>query len=411
MHQHLCQGTFTKRKQPYASIGSTFCTPKGAVLKPIAVAGIATSMPLEFPSFDENAGNMIHGMAPHELFNNAIDTRRSGWRRYFTGKDAISFINSQCSHYVYSFANFIQFHNFRQEKRDAYKNLISILGQAEVPLIPLGIGAQAPDHSNISADDLPSEAIEFMKFLGEKAELISVRGEFTARVFRELAGVENTVVTGCPSFFSQPQAFKKLYDFVQSPEKSLGVAFNATKLRDPHERRLMLRSVLQDMYWVEVHDDETHQFALKALNDPNNAEVPSYWSVYVDSDRPRVTKEELINHFSRRYRLFRDVQPWYQFHSEETRFSFGTRFHGNMAALLAGRPGMWVTHDSRTKELTRTLHLPNIPLEEAVEMTTPDLEAKAHNDLGALFDNLQPMFDTFNGFLDHYGLPAQKLDF
>ena len=72
---------------------------------------------------------------------------------------------------------------------------------------------------------------------------------------------------------------------------------------------------------------------------------------------------------------------------------------------------MWVTHDSRTEELTQTLHLPNISLEDAVEMPTPELERKARNDLDGLFDNLQPMFSTFNEFLSHYGLPAQKLDF
>lgn len=47
---------------------------------------------------------------------------------------------------------------------------------------------------------------------------------------------------------------------------------------------------------------------------------------------------------------------------ENISFAFGTRFHGNMVAMHNGIPALWVTHDSRTKELTDFLHLPSIPL-------------------------------------------------
>ena len=48
-------------------------------------------------------------------------------------------------------------------------------------------------------------------------------------------------------------------------------------------------------------------------------------------------------------------------------FAFGTRFHGNMEAFRNGVPALWITHDSRTEELTNYLHLSSIKLSEAIK--------------------------------------------
>lgn len=95
-------------------------------MKPIAVGGIAQEMVDDFPFSDENAGNLIHGTAPFEMFTGTVDVRRSGWRKYYTASTPIEFINNQCSHYIFSCANMIQFNNFTERKRDAYVSLTSI---------------------------------------------------------------------------------------------------------------------------------------------------------------------------------------------------------------------------------------------------------------------------------------------
>lgn len=377
-------------------------------MKPIAVGGIAQFMEDDFPFSDENAGNMIHGRAPFEMFPSAVDVRRSGWRDHFTASTAIDFINEKCSHYIFSCANFIQFENHTDRKREAYRSLMKNLERCEVPLVIFGLGAQAPASGEPQIDDLPVEAIEFMKFLGEKCTMISVRGEFTARVFREFAGVTNTMVTGCPSFFQRPNSFGELRKFLAGPRKGR-VSFNATHFRKPGERALLQRAIQEDNFWLEVHDKDIHQFALDAMTIPELAEVPLPLRALLDGPRPTLTRAELVDYFARRYRIFRDVRPWYQFNRELVRLSYGTRFHGNMAALLAGRPGLWLTHDSRTAELTRTLHLPNVTVDFAANTPAAELEALA--DYQDMFDHLSGLFVTFNEYLSIFGLENVELKF
>lgn len=375
-------------------------------MKPIAVGGIAQDMVDEFPFSDENSGNMIHGRAPYEMFSNAIDVRRSGWRKYYQASTPIDFINDQCSHYIFSCANFIQFDNFTERKRAAYQSLQKSLEPVEVPLVIFGLGAQAPASGEITSDGLPEEAIDFMKFLGEKCKVISVRGEFTARVFRELAGVENTLVTGCPSFFQRPEAFGELREFLKGPRDGV-LFYNATHLRSKDERELMRRAIQEHQYWLEVHSSDVHRFHLDSVIEPELAEPPVALRYLLAGENPELSRAAVVDYFAHRYRIFRDTRPWYQFNKEYVRLSYGTRFHGNMAALLAGRPGLWLTHDSRTAELTRTLHLPAITVSEAAKMTTGEIEASA--DFDPMFEALPTLFSTFNEYLSEYGLPEREL--
>src|SRR5699024_6095735 len=162
---------------------------------------------------------------------------------------------------------------------------------------------------------------------------ISVRGEFTARVFRELAGVENTLVTGCPSFFQRPEAFGELEQYLKSRRRG-SLFYNATHLRSAPEKALIRRAIMDDQFWLEVHDADIHRFSVQALRDPELAEVPVTLRWMLEGASPEITRAQLVDYFSRRYRLFRDVRPWYQFNKEHVSLSYGTRFHGNMAALL-----------------------------------------------------------------------------
>ncbi len=50
---------------------------------------------------------------------------------------------------------------------------------------------------------------------------------------------------------------------------------------------------------------------------------------------------------SDRVRFFLDPKTWFE-HLSHYDFSFGTRIHGNIAALLAGTPALLLAHDSRT---------------------------------------------------------------
>jgi polysaccharide pyruvyl transferase WcaK-like protein len=61
---------------------------------------------------------------------------------------------------------------------------------------------------------------------------------------------------------------------------------------------------------------------------------------------------------SDRVRFFLDPTTWFE-HLAQYDFSFGTRIHGNIAALLAGTPALLLAHDSRTLELAEYHEIPH----------------------------------------------------
>ena len=72
----------------------------------------------------------------------------------------------------------------------------------------------------------------------------------------------------------------------------------------------------------------------------------------------------------RRTRLYADPWPWLA-DLAAFDFSFGTRIHGNIAALLAGTPAYVLAHDSRTLELARYFEIPHTAMPDVRRMSTP----------------------------------------
>ena len=84
-------------------------------------------------------------------------------------------------------------------------------------------------------------------------------------------------------------------------------------------------------------------------------------------------------------------------------FSFGTRIHGNIAALLAGTPACVLAHDSRTLEIARYFEIPHRSLRELpADIDAADLYAAA--DFDAFNAGLPGRFATFAAYLARHGL-------
>jgi hypothetical protein len=78
-----------------------------------------------------------------------------------------------------------------------------------------------------------------------------------------------------------------------------------------------------------------------------------------------------------------------------------------MAAVVSGKPAIWVTHDERTKELTEFMHLPSIDIEHAldIDLLTP-LKKDLYDDF---FDHYPKLINNFNEYLNANALPILKI--
>lgn len=79
------------------------------------------------------------------------------------------------------------------------------------------------------------------------------------------------------------------------------------------------------------------------------------------------------------------------------------RFHGNMIAAINGNPSIWITHDSRTRELCETISLPSVDIENI----------RDYSSLEEIIDSLKGKFDPskyyeklneYKKFLEYNGI-------
>ena len=364
----------------------------------IAVTGCRRELPSTFPlETAENSGNMIHANAPFEMFDGCFFRYADHWR--ITGaKSWHEFVNKNCSHLIVTLTN-----TFRLNSDDGsrFRRFHESLQKIDKPIVVFGMGVQSWDDDLANAT-LPAEGVELMKFLGERCEAVGVRGEMTQRAFRHFAGVENTFVTGCPSMFSRPQQLVELARNLDASAPGQP-AFCGTRLHEPDEKQMLHRAIRAGAFLVEPVSKFNHRFYVDVTQNKTDPEVPYFLRDYVSSTSNGNAVDELRSYFASRYRLFRQLGPWYDFNSESVAFTYGTRFHVNMASVLSGKPALWVTHDSRTRELTEFLHLPSIDLADAVEMDPSDVRARL--DYDDFFSHIGGLFDTFNEYLAINGLP------
>jgi hypothetical protein len=252
-------------------------------------------------------------------------------------------INEQFDAYVVPFAN-----AFRPQYEPTLKRWAELIERLRIPVTILGVGAQ----STIDGDFEPLAELDrtvrrFAAAVLERGPSIGVRGEFTAEYLGRLGFRGDTVqVIGCPSvFIDGPALTIRKRD---SPlERSDPISVNAAPyqpelgpvIRRHHERYDDVVYVAQDPGMLELL---TYGRSTAAV--PRPAGFPN------DADDPMVR--------AGRARIFTSVAPWLAVMRGRT-FTFGSRLHGNLAAIMAGGPAYILVHDSRTLEVARYLELPH----------------------------------------------------
>jgi hypothetical protein len=104
-----------------------------------------------------------------------------------------------------------------------------------------------------------------------------------------------------------------------------------------------------------------------------------------------------------RMRFFVDSSTWIQFLSERD-FSFGTRIHGNIAALAGGTPAHVIAHDSRTLELARFHQIPHTRVPDLPQPVDAAALYEASN-FDAFNQGHRGRFERFGAFLARNRLP------
>lgn len=332
-----------------------------------------------------NTGNLVFSQAVHRLLSTAENELASSTLL----TESAGALNAEVDHVVIPLAN-----AFRPDfvsRLDAISTLVEGL---RVPVTVVGVGAQASlAGQQKSTDTVTAATRRFVRAVLERSPSIGVRGEFTRDYLRSLGfGDEHVEVIGCPSMFmwGPELAVERKVDALTP---SSPIAFNVS----PYVGRMgPLSRHCAERYPNLVYMGQNIQTLELLLY----GTYPTGKSTMAAGGAPVTLEHPLIR--QGRTRFFLDPQTWID-HLTGYDFSFGTRIHGNIAALLAGTPALLLAHDARTLELAEYHEIPHRLITD-IDATSDPVELYAETSWERLTRGHPARWDRFSAFLAEHRL-------
>ena len=321
-----------------------------------AVIGVE---PWSWPG-DDNSGNIIHAAAARRMLSKYREYKNPGeWT-----PAQIDQLRSNHSHVVYVTANLIRLGVPRDhpsiKKHVADQAILARnIERTGLPVVVFGLGSQAKLDGPYEFSIAP-ETLRLLKVLSEHSDKIAVRGEFTADACVKM-GVKNVEVIGCQSMFWHRSPHFRL-ELTQPKQVAVKkIAFNFTDARSEgklvHQAMILGHDVIGQANGGE-EDLKQGKPGMAAAD-----RVRLSWDVELAIEAGLLERKQYGDWITAHFYQFRRPEPWLD-HMRQYCFSYGTRLHGNMAAMLAGTRSLWIVHDMRTKEVCDHFRLPWIYLSE-----------------------------------------------
>lgn len=295
----------------------------------------------------------------NHAFWNAVDSHISGEREY---------LNNWGFNPSYIRDNFdiivIPASNFLHPDRDLGA-LADKLQKTKLPLLVIGIGAQAP--ATGSKIVLKEGTERFISVLKEQAIHITCRGNYTEQVLHTY-GIKQVTALGCPSNLTNlnknlgVNIEKKLVEVLKGeitePSTLLNVDTHRKKFYAEYKKLIEL--VCKNSFSVVCQNPLEIVKAARGVDYdkscPHMQFQQKLWkNLYTPGKFDEFVTDKFITFFS--------ANSWMEY-SKKFDLSIGTRLHGNMLAFQSGVPSIFLSHDSRTSELVDIMKLPNCNIKD-----------------------------------------------
>lgn len=301
-----------------------------------------------------NRGNIIHAEAPAKLFQKSETGSAYGNLAQLLHRLGPSYAARVARSFdlvIISMANFIRPDHDGTRLVDALKAL-----EQRVPVVVLGAGLQG--HHALS-DMMPSNR-DLIDWFNQNAVIFGVRGDRTANWLHD-NGFKNTEVMGCPSLHTYPHS---LLDMDPRPALAKGTDLSVmtagyVKLLDGtlHPRGDELMRAFRRIRASYVFQDEP--FTMTEL-----ADAPALYNEGNNEFRTAAMNAWLSRQAGRpvgfqRYYYFHEAGAWRQAALRHDVY-IGDRFHCGVAAIQAGVPAIFLSHDNRVAEMTDHFGLPRL---------------------------------------------------
>ncbi|MEU5311772.1 polysaccharide pyruvyl transferase family protein [Streptomyces sp. NPDC021562] len=336
-----------------------------------------------------NSGNLIFSDAAHKILT-APDTDVVS-NGIPSDVSAAGRINDEYDAFVIPLAN-----AFRPSFEGSLKRMTRLISKLRIPVVVLGVGAQTGVSYNPERLRRMEPTVrEFCSAVLERSASIGVRGEFTEQYLKNM-GFKDVEVIGCPSMFMYGDRLSVHKTAPElTPRSRIALNGSHSAVRTQGLDRIITRTHERypNLCFIGQNLSDARQLHWRDLSDPNAAVT----AMPTHPDHPMYREDKV--------RVYVDPVTWIN-DLRSFDFSFGSRIHGNIAALLAGTPATVLCGDSRTLELCRYFEIPHRRLDQAVKDPASADPAKlyAQADFGGLLGGHLERFDRFTGFLDRNGL-------
>lgn len=341
--------------------------------------------------FGSNTGNMLYQWAAYrsvsapgvETVADAAAIERGALR-----PSDIGYINATFDHYLLPLAN-----AFRPSYVRHLERLVSTIIRLQIPTTVLGVGLQLKPHETFAdmPPDINEAAARFVAAVLQNSPSVGVRGEVTGDYLKFLGFSDDEVdVIGCPSMFLHG-ADLHIDKPATPPDAESLIALNVT----PSAKRMagliahVTHAYPQSIYVAQEYRDIAMMLWGMERHKPKDGRIPTHYG------------HTMVR--TNRMRAFIDGPPWLEF-LRDADFVLGSRIHGNIAGILAGRPAVVIAHDHRTKELAQYHAIPYRMIGDITGKTTV-AELWDEADYSALNRRHPQLLAHYRDFLVAHGLP------
>lgn len=308
-----------------------------------------------------NSGNLMFAYGVMNALKTEDTELSFNYNWSFTDRE-IAEINEKYDAYILPLAD-----AFRVGFKKQISGLTEAVKRLKIPAIVIGCAVRAdyePDfESGFEFDDL---ARDFMKAVLEKSTIVGVRGELTGKYLSHLGFKEDRDFTpiGCPSLYTYGLSVKTR----EVPVDIKRLVVNTNGYYDVGFINDFLLNTVEKFpgyYLVQQLQAEFRDMYI------GKKWLPALLSKRGDKSDKMLIKGKLLRDLYKndRVRYFFDVPSWVSFMKQFDLF-VGNRFHGSVAAVLAGCPHVMIPFNARTRELTEYHYLTSLKPDEIREGTS-----------------------------------------
>lgn len=216
---------------------------------------------------------------------------------------------------------------------DVIKNLLD--NYPEKAIVPISMGLQSPFY--YTDFKLTPDMVRTLERISERA-VIAVRGNYTAEILLK-HGISNIEIIGCPSVYQYP-LFQSTFDSILNGGEINRITGNfRTFFEDLSSREAEILSYFAKHFSGFVEQTPIEFSHMKPVRNADYQKIEQWLNTY--------------------QRVHYGLEEWIKYCSEYD-FSMGSRFHGNVVAMLAGIRSLLIVCDTRTQELSEFFSLPSI---------------------------------------------------